>query len=587
MTINIKKLFGLIAISAALLVALAAPVNAVLLKAIGTYSTGLFDVTAAEIPTYDPNTQRLFVANGASKSIDIISVNNPTNPTLVSKIDISRFGSGVNSIAFKNGLLAAAIDAPNPQDPGTVAFFNANGEFLKSVTVGAMPDMLTFTPDSTRVIVANEGEPNDSYTVDPEGSVSIINLLGTNGRLPATSAVQIQLLNPNSNIARRLNPSVVTIGFTKFNSQINQLKAAGVRIFGPNATVAQDLEPEYITVSEDSQKAWVALQENNAIAVVDLVNHDITDIIPLGFQDHSLAKNALDASDRDNKINITTWPILGMYQPDGIASYKVKGKTYIVTANEGDARAYAGFSEEIRLGNNSYPLDTDVFPNAIDLKRNENLGRLTVTNALGDTNGDGKFEKIYSLGSRSFSIWEWNEATSQLSQVYDSGNEFERITAQRFPDFFNSNHRENSFDTRSDDKGPEPEDVKVAKINGRFYAFVGLERIGGVMVYNVSDPRNPVFVNYFNNRNFAALPEINGQTNPATGDLGAEGLIFIPAQDSPNGQPLLVVTNEVSGTTTLFSVDVSRGSRALLQPGLIFGILAFGSIGMMKLQRQR
>jgi hypothetical protein len=560
MRIKIKRLFGVIAFSVAVLVALATPGNAMMLQTIGTYRTGVFDASAAEIPTYDPSTRRLFVANG-NRTVDIISIQNPNNPVLFGSIDISPYGSNVNSVAFNNGVLATAIDADNPQDPGKVVFFNANGDFLQSVTVGAMPDMLTFTPDGNRILVANEGEPNDSYTVDPEGSVSIIDLFGSQGIL---SGVALRLPFLNRNTATILNPSVVNVSFTQFNSQINQLRSAGVRIFGPNATVAQDLEPEYITVADDSRTAWVVLQENNAIAVLDLVNNQFTDIIPLGFKNHSLAGNGFDASDRDNTINIANWPVLGMYQPDGFAVYKVSGKTYLVTANEGDARDYSGFSEERRLGNNSYILEPSVFPNATTLKDQSNLGRLTVTTALG-ANQNGNFEQIYAFGSRSFSIWEWNDQAKTLNQVYDSGEDLERITAQRFPDFFNSNHRENSFDTRSDDKGPEPEDVKIARINGKFYAFIGLERIGGVMVYDISNPQQPIFVNYLNNRNFTVPVSINGQTNPDVGDLGAEGLLFIPAQDSPNRQPLLVVTNEVSGTTTLFSVNGFRSRIPLLR----------------------
>jgi hypothetical protein len=560
MKIKIKRLFGVIAFSVAVLVALATPGNAVMLQTIGTYRTGVFDASAAEIPTYDPNTRRLFVAN-ANSSVDIINIQNPNNPVLFGSIDITPYGSNVNSVAFNNGLLAAAIDADNPQDPGKVVFFNANGDFLQSVTVGAMPDMLTFTPDGNRILVANEGEPNNSYTVDPEGSVSIIDLFGSQGRL---SGVALRLPFLNRNTAAILNPSVVNVSFTQFNSQIDQLRSAGVRIFGPNATVAQDLEPEYITVADDSRTAWVVLQENNAIAVLDLVNNEFTDIIPLGFKNHSLAGNGFDASDRDNTINIANWPVLGMYQPDGFAVYKVRGKTYLVTANEGDARDYSGFSEERRLGNSAYILEPTVFSNAATLKDQSNLGRLTVTTALG-ANQNGNFEQIYAFGSRSFSIWEWNDQAKTLNQVYDSGEDLERITAQRFPDFFNSNHRENSFDTRSDDKGPEPEDVKIARINGKFYAFIGLERIGGVMVYDISNPQQPIFVNYLNNRNFTVPVSINGQTNPDAGDLGAEGLLFIPAQDSPNRQPLLVVSNEVSGTTTLFSVSGSRSRIPLLR----------------------
>lgn len=552
---TIQKLIAFIAPSAILLGVMTAPAEAVSLKTLGTYSTGLFDEGAAEIPTYDPLTQRLFVVNGGTKTIDVISISDPTKPSLLFNIDITPFGGGANSVAFKNGLLAAAVEAAVPQDPGKAVFFNANGDFLNSVAVGSLPDMVTFTPDGKRVLVANEGEPNDDYTIDPEGSVSIVNLD---------------------------DYSVVNAGFSQFNSQIAQLRSAGVRVFGPNATVAQDVEPEYITVSEDSTKAWVSLQESNAIAVLDLIKNEITNIIPLGFKDYNQPGNGIDASDRDDAINIANWPVLGMYQPDAITSYTVNGKTYILTANEGDTRDYDGFSEEVRLGNNAYQLDPNAFPNADELKLSENLGRLTVTNTLGDTNGDGLFEHIYAFGGRSFSILEWDEATKTLKQVYDSGDDFEQIIAQRLPNFFNSNNDENSFDTRSDDKGPEPEDVKIAEINGRFYAFVGLERVGGVMTYDITDPLNPVFIDYVNNRDFTSETTLNGETNPAIKDLAPEGLLFISAANSPNGKPLLVTANEVSGTTTIFSIE----AKSVPESGAIFGLLAVGAMGILKFKRK-
>lgn len=497
------------------------------------------------------------MVNGGTSSIDVISISDPTKPSFLFNIGIQDYGRGVNSVAFKNGLLAAAIEDFIPQNPGKAVFFNANGELIQSVAVGALPDMLTFTPDGKRVLVANEGEPNSNYTNDPEGSISIINIADF---------------------------SVINAGFGQFNSQIDQLRADGVRIFGPNATVAQDLEPEYITVSPDSKKAWISLQENNAIATLDLMTNQITSISPLGFKDHSLPGNGFDASDRDNAINIANWPVLGMYQPDGIASYTVNGKTYIVTANEGDARDYNGFREAVRLGSNQYVLDPTAFPNASVLKNTANLGRLNVTTALGDENEDGWFEKIYSYGARSFSIWESDQATGKLKLVFDSGDQFEKIIAQRLPAFFNSNHTENSFDTRSDDKGPEPEDVKIGEINGRFYAFVGLERVGGVMVYDITDPVSPVFVDYVNNRDFTVPTEnADGTTNPAAGDLGAEGLLFISAADSPTRKPLLVAANEVSGTTTIYSLDI----ETVPEPGTMLALGAVVSTTILRVKRRR
>ncbi|MEA5582530.1 choice-of-anchor I family protein [Nodularia harveyana UHCC-0300] len=558
----IQKLIACITPSAFLLGIMASPAAAVSLTPIGSYSTGIFDNSAAEIPTYDPVSQRLFVVNAAAKTIDVIGISDPTNPSLLFNIDINTYFSGgnANSVAFNNGILAAAVEAPVTQDLGQALFFNVDGNFLGNVAVGALPDMLTFTPDGQRLLLANEGEPNNDYTIDPEGSVSIVDL-------------------DFSNLS---NSNVITAGFTQFNSQIDQLRNAGVRIFGPNASVAQDLEPEYITVSPDSRTAWVSLQENNAIGVLDLINNQFTDIIPLGFKDYSLAENGFDASDRNDAINIANAPVLGMYQPDGITSYTVNGKTYIVTANEGDARDYDGFSEEVRLGSNSYQLDPNVFSNADELSLDENLGRLRVTNALGDANGDGLFEEIYAFGGRSFTIWEWDEDARTLNQVYDSADDFEQITAQILPDFFNSSNDETGFDSRSDDKGPEPEDVKIAEIDGRFYAFIGLERVGGVMTYDITDPVNPLFVNYINNRDFTVESTLNGITNPAAGDLGVEGLLFISAADSPNGQPLLVAGNEVSGTTTVFSIQ----AQSVPEPGSIFGLMVLGSMGILKFKRK-
>jgi hypothetical protein len=317
-------------------------------------------------------------------------------------------------------------------------------------------------------------------------------------------------------------------------------------VFGPGATVAQDLEPEYITVADNGRTAWVTLQEANAIGVLDLDSGEFTAIHGLGFKDHRLAANALDPSDRDGPSNgkavrIASWPVYGMYLPDAIAHYRTGGKTYLVTANEGDSRAYTGFNEEARVS--ALALDPTAFPNGAALKGNAQLGRLTVTRANGDTDGDGDFDALYAFGARSFSIRDEHGAL-----VWDSGDALEQLTA--IPVQFNSDNAENdSWDTRSDNKGPEPEGIAVGQVQGRWYAFVGLERIGGVVVYDVTDPAAPSFVQYVNTRNYAGDPAAD-----TAGDLGPEGLAFVPASASPTARPLLVVTNEISGSTRLFDV---------------------------------
>jgi hypothetical protein len=252
----------------------------------------------------------------------------------------------------------------------------------------------------------------------------------------------------------------------------------------------------------------------------------------------------LDASDRDGAINISQWPVFGMYQPDTIASFRSGKKTYLITANEGDARDWDGFAEEARV--NSLDLDPVLFPDADSLQDNDNLGRLNVTKALGDANGDGVYEALFTLGGRSFSIW-----NTDGSQVYDSGSEFEHIVAASNPQFFNASNDDRNFDSRSDNKGPEPEGLVVGTVGTRRYAFIGLERMGGVMTYDITDPRAPLFVDYTNNRDFTVEPA----DDRAAGDLAPEGLLFIDAKDSPTRSPLLVVANEVSGTVTLYEIE--------------------------------
>ncbi|PSF36829.1 alkaline phosphatase [Aphanothece hegewaldii CCALA 016] len=484
---------------------------------------------AAEISAYDPISKNLFITNGSTNSIDILNISNPSVPSLISSINLNTYGAGVNSVAVKNGLVAVAIGSDPKTNPGTVAFFNTSGSFLNSVTVGALPDMLTFTSDGSKILVANEGEPEPlsiSPTVDPEGSISIIDLSGGVG-----------------------SATVNTADFTAFNSQKAALQAAGVRIFGQNgnATVAEDVEPEYIAISKDNKKAYVSLQENNALAVLDIDSATITDILPLGLKNYNTLGNGLDASDEDGGINIQNWPISGMYMPDSIATVEINGQTYIITANEGDDR---GENERI----SDLTLDPTAFPNAAQLLEDENLGRLNVSSVDGDLDKDGDFDVLYSYGGRSFSIWDSNG-----NLIYDSGDAFEQITASLIPSLFNSEGEAADFDSRSDNKGPEPEGLTVGKIGDRFYAFIGLERTGGLMVYDITNPLNPTFVTY----------------TRTEGDFAPEGVLFIPSIDSPTNQSLVITTNEVSGTTTIYAAATTP------EPTTGLGLLILGIGGIL------
>jgi hypothetical protein len=915
---------------------LAAPLGqeapALTLDPIGTFATGIFDEGASEIVAYDAGSMRLFSVNSAATTVDILDLTDPTNPTLLAEIDATEFGAGANSVAVYDGLVAVAIGAEAVDGDGSVVFMDVDGTYLADVTVGVLPDMVTFSPDGMRVLTANEGEPSDDYTIDPLGSVSIIDLsAGVDGLTQA---------------------AVTTLDFSAFNDA--ELDSS-IRIFGPDATVAQDLEPEYVAVTPDSTTAYVTLQENNAVAVIDLVNLEIAGLVGLGTKNfnapvasaelfpfenlpvlgtteagqeilmggfsglwfvgvnestgalqfvthpdrgpnpdpmdtdgdgvnerpfalpdyqariirfeldpstgeitltdetlltradgtpitglpnlagepgmayadelpidlfgnpleldpfgadmegiafaedgtfwmvdeyrpaiyhfdadgllidrfvpegsnasgvetgteafpavyaqrranrgfeavaldngilyafiqspidnpdrsndrnsrngnmarilafdtatattvgdylypigrapvdkigdavalgngeflvierddaigrdaqkfiykislegatnlldvdpmltsgtsalerqslHGLASqgifpvqkalyvdlaaigaaagdkteglalidentlailndndfgispefdpatgllgeretpsatllgliylrpNGMDASDEDGEINIQPWPVEAFYLPDAITAYVAgDGETYLITANEGDTRDYAGFSEETRIG--SLVVDWSAVADSFTLQAPEALGRLLTSNVEGDTNGDGLVDLLTGIGGRSFSIWR-----TDGTLAWDSGDEFEQITAELLPEAFNSNGGADSFDTRSDAKGPEPEAVVTGVIGDRVYAFVALERTGGVMVYDVTDPIDAFFVTYANNHDIT-LPA----DDPAAGDVGPESVTFIPADASPNGENLIVVGNEVSGSITVYSIDVAE-----------------------------
>lgn len=522
----VQSLFFASLAGGALSLGVAAPVE-INLTPIGTHTNGPpYNTSAAEIVAHEPATQRLFVVNAQGKRIDVLDIQDPTVPTKIAELDMSSYGAVVNSVAARNGVLAIAVEANVKTDLGKVIFFDVDLNLTGVVTVGAQPDMLAFTPNGRYVLVANEGEPNtynnfgsetNGPSIDPEGSVSIIDL--------------------------NWGPDHATVRAATFTAFNGATLDPSIRIFGPNATVAQDLEPEYLTISADSKTAWVTLQENNAIATIDIRTARVTRLTGLGFKNHSLPGNGLDTSDQDGGINIANWPLFGVYMPDTIASYKVGAQTFLVMANEGDTRVWPGYNEEVRIS--SLTLDTNVFPNAAELKRTNQLGRLTITKANLDSDGDGDVDVLYSLGGRSFSI-----RTTTGALVFDSGDQLEQLTAFVNPTNFNASHTSNTKDNRSTSKGPEPEGLTIGKAYGRTLAFIALERVGGIAVYDISNPYAPELLDYINNRNFA-----NPFNFATSGDLGPEGLTFIHANDSPNDKPLLVVANEITGSTTIYEIN--------------------------------
>ncbi|MEZ9364133.1 choice-of-anchor I family protein [Vibrio sp. 10N.286.49.E11] len=529
-----------------------------------------FDTSAAEIVSYDSCTDKLYVVNAQGQKVDVLSMNSASEPTSSGSIDLqsAAAASGINigaanSVSTHTGLVAVAIENADKQQNGIIALYRSDTlELITTYTAGALPDMVSFSKDGRYIASANEGEPNADYSIDPEGSVTLVDL--TNGPLQAT---------------------VTQIDFNAFNQgQPRHAELTDkVRISAPNATVAQDLEPEYLTFA-DNGKLYVALQENNALAAIDVASAQVDAILGLGGKPWDNAK--LDASNKDKNIgNLQSYAMLeGLYMPDSITSYSVEGNTYIVTANEGDGREYGikttqemcdekGFEwdGDDYQGTENYTtekdfciayvdevrgkkLDVDAnHPLAGALKDNKQLARLKVIKPQGTLAAD---QKVQAFGSRSFSIW---DESGEL--VFDSGDDFARIVLEQDPANFNSTNDNNqSGDDRSDDKGVEPEAIEVAEINGKHYAFIGLERQGGIMVYDVTQPKNASFISYLNNRDFTqpVCTKVdedgdcdNDTYNFKAGDLGPESIKYF----TRSGSHFIAVGNEVSGSTSVYRVE--------------------------------
>ena len=697
---TMKKLY-FFAITMAL--ALSSSAQELSLEYLSSYQSGVFDEGAAEIVTYDALSNRLYFTNADANSVGIINFDDPTALALESEIDLDAYGDGVNSVSAYQGIIAVAVEGAETMDRGKIVFFDSVGTFLAEVEAGYLPDMVTFNRDGSLVVAANEGEPNDDWTEDPEGSITIVDISGGVASVTQANVTEIMISdysgswdgvrifgNTDLEIASddfqeedTINFDTVFVYWEQFNLQgssrqwheyefpsgsgnlyarmsgfdggcqdnedyliseefdipeyeavrlsflsaynfggpdlellistdfdgsdvlaaswdtltdeatwpanggyeweasgdidleeyagesvhiafLYTSNAGGCKVWQvDDVAVVGDLsddanfEPEYVAISEDNSTAFVAMQENNAVMVVNLSTKELVDVHPLGYKDHSVAGNGLDASNRDDEINITTYPFRGLYLPDAITTIDIAGVTYILTANEGDSRDYDGYSEEERL--KDIDLDSTVFPDAATLQEDENGGRINVTTSMGDTDGDGDFDEIYTYGARSFSIW-----NTSGSLIYDSGDEFEQTIAMEEEDNFNSTNDEtDSFDARSDDKGPEPEAIEVATINGKHYAFIGLERIGGIMMYDITDPTAPVYVQYINNRDFSVEFDVDGEGDPdptaaqlaAVGDLGCEDVLFIDGKYSKDSIFYLVTSNEVSGTVSVFKIN--------------------------------
>mgnify|MGYP000521889190 CR=1 FL=1 len=524
-------------------------VEGVRIERVGRHATGEA-LGGAEIVSFDAEENRLFVVNSNAGQVEVLDLSNPTNPRQDAVLDASAIAEreasgldaagGTNSVAVHDGIVAAAVEADPATDDGAVAFYEASSlQFINAVSVGPLPDKVTISPDGDYTVVANEGEPGSA--TDPAGSVSVIDISSSVGAAETSTAT-----------------------FRSFDGQEDRLRQEGVHIVSADdgaARASESFEPEFVAVSPDSSMAFVSLQENNALARVDLDDATVERVDGLGFKHFSLPGNELDASDADG-TSFQSWPVEGMFQPDAIDTYEVAGETFVVTANEGDAKDFeVSVLGDLDLDPGGFELTE--FPqvdSVEDLKQPAHLGNMEVNEAamaeFADEDGDGSYSSIYAIGGRSFSVWK--PTATGVDLVFDSGDDFERTFAQQRPD----GH------VNLVESGPETESIELGAVGDRTFAFVGQEKGSGVAVYDVTNPGAPEYRQMAINRNYdvseddledAAEADPDGDRPARAGDFAPEGVHFVSAAESPVENPLLCVGYEVSGTVGVFEVKPVSG----------------------------
>ncbi|WP_410771675.1 choice-of-anchor I family protein [Fontibacillus sp. BL9] len=521
--------------------AVAPAIDSIRIHKIAGYSVGTTnkDGGVAEIVRFNKDNGKFYLVNGSTNppSIDIVPLGTGGSLMKEKSIDVKalaetgdfRFGDLTSlDINTATGSIAAAVQEAAHNKNGKILVMDYDGNLLQVYEAGVQPDMVKYTADGRYILTADEGEPRVAGD-DPEGSVSIVD----------TQAETVTHVKFN-------DPSVIDDFVHIRGAADADGKVTGK---GTKAEALHDLEPEYIALSGDERTAYVSLQENNAIAVVDIPSARVTAVRGLGTKDFSNPRNALDLVN-DGAAKLENVPFYGMYMPDGIASYTVNGQTYLLTANEGDATEWPGRENGSKISKLS-GLNPDSAAGLFLQGSGTTYDKVEVAGDMGN-------EGAYLYGGRSFSLWN----AADMSQVYDSGSDFEVITAERLPDYFNASNSKTDKDDRSPKKGPEPEYVAYGKVGSKSLAFIGLERIGGVMTYDITDPGNPVFVNYFNSRDFAA---------GLMTDTGPEGMEFIPAGDSPTGRPLLLVANEVGGSVAVLELNVAKVTLDKISLSLVAG----------------
>ena len=502
-----------------------------------------------EISTFHAGSKRIFTTNGVKNAVDIVDISDVANPKKVGSVALSPYGNDVTSVAAGRDVVVAVVHvaekfsatgAPTSFN-GKIVVFDTNGKVLSSPDIlGVLPDSVSFAPDGTTALVAIEGQPvcakDDAATAAKEDADY------TKASDPVGGVSVVDLSNPSA-------PVVRFAGFDQFS--VAAMKAKGIAVSSLINNVSKDFEPEYVS-AVDNNYAYVTIQEANAIGRLNIKSATF-ESITRAFESRTEFVPR-DTSDRDSGAGPRTYKnVVGASQPDAIAAFKVGLGEYFLTANEGDAREYSCINDDVRAA--SLKVDARRFPDWKSLSGNAALGRAKVNPTIGDKDGDGDIDTIHLRGSNSMTMYRNGIV------IWDSGDLLDRIQTQAFGVAnINGAHSLSSDKStmnfvgqdRSDDKGAEPEGVTTGMVGDRRIAVLVLERMSALVIFDITQPRTPVFQEW--------IQMLPAKATPAK-DVkywSPEGVIFVPAEKSPSGKALIITSYELSGSISIHQIEPGK-----------------------------
>ena len=501
---------------------------------------------SAEIATYHAGSKRIFATNGVKNTIDIFDISDVANPKKVGFLDLSPYGNDVTSVAAGKDVVVAVVHVSEKFSAtgvptttnGKIVVFDTTGKVLSSPDVlGVLPDSVTFAPNGTTALVAIEGQPvcakDDPATAAKEDADY------TKASDPVGGVTVVDLSNPAA-------PVLEFAGFDQFT--VSEMRAKGIAVSSVVNNVSKDFEPEFVTAI-DNDYAYVTIQEANAIGRLNIQTATFESITRAFESKHS--KVARDTSDRDAGAGPRTYAnVVGASQPDAIAGFKMGSGYYFLTANEGDAREYTCLDDDLRAS--ALKVDPRRFPDWKTLSGSAALGRAKVNPTMGDKDGDGDIDTIHLRGSNSMTMYRNGLV------IWDSGDLLDQIQTAAFGVAnINGSHSLSADKAtmnyvgqdRSDDKGAEPEGVAVGMVGDRRIAVLGLERMTALAVFDITQPRSPVFIEW--------LQMVPTKATPAK-DVkywSPEGIVFVAADKSPSGKALIITSYELSGSLSIHQIE--------------------------------